>query len=336
MKWQWLRHPVLHFVLIGVTLFGARVLWSPSVPERPPAKRQPIIVSAERIDAMQTDFSLRWGTAPTPEQMSALITQAVDEELLYREARMLALDFEDGSVRRRLVEKMRVLSTHPGSSPDELVREARALGLDNDVVIRRLLIEKIRILLARDPTAQQPTEEELQDYLQRHRDRFEQPAELTFSHIFLSETARGAQLETDARATLLQTRSLSPASSPVLDLSDPFSLGLQMHAYSRNRITARFGKPFADKAFALAPAMWSDPIASPYGLHLVWVEEKSAPKLPKLAAVRQSVMEGVQKERAAVQLRRGVARVRGLYEIRVDGREDLSTPGAALALQPQS
>ncbi len=173
---------------------------------------------------------------------------------------------------------------------------------------------------------------ELQGYLDRHRDRFEQPAELTFSHVFLSERVHGTHLATDAQAALSKVRALSP---PVArEESDPFPLGLEMRAYSRNRITARFGKAFADQVFALEPGAWSRPIASPYGLHLVWVEAKSAPRLPALAAVSSQVEEGVQAERAAAQLARGLARLRGLYEIRVDGRDDLSTPGTALASRP--
>ena len=85
------------------------------------------MISAERIRVMRSDFAQRWGHQPTPEQLTALIKQAIDEELLYREARVLALDFEDGSVRRRLVEKMRAVSDHPGRSQDELtVKRARS------------------------------------------------------------------------------------------------------------------------------------------------------------------------------------------------------------------
>ncbi len=335
LRWQWLRHPVLHFVLIGVALYGANLLWSPSVPEQPPAQREPVVISAARIETMQADFTRRWGTRPTPEQLSALIAQAVDEELLYREARLLALDFEDSSVRRRLVEKMRAVSDRPGRSPDELVREAHALGLDDDIVIRRLLMEKMRLVLAQDPMAPPLTEMDLRDYLHRHRDRFEQPAELTFSHIFLSKSAHGADLEGDAQRMLAQLRARSTPLSVALEWSDPFLLGQQIRAYSQNRLTARFGKSFAEQVFTLQPGNWSPPIASPYGLHLVWVEEKTAPRLPELATVWRQVAEGAQKERADAQLAQGMTALRKRYEIRIDGRTDPSARDAALTSPPR-
>lgn len=332
MTLRWLRHPVLHFVLIGATLFAASELWSPSEPTRPPVQREPIVISAEQIRLMEEDFVRRWGMVATPAQMSALIAQTLEEEMLYREARVLALDFQDGSVHRRLVEKMRALGDRPGRPPEELVREARALGLDEDIVIRRLLIEKMRILLAQDPSAPPLTDADLQDYLDRHRERFLQPAELTFSHLFLDESLRGEDLEETARATLAHARTLPPADA--VALSDPFLLGLRFRAYSRPRITARFGTAFAEQVFALEPGVWSEPITSPYGLHLVLVEEKREPRLPELAAVRQQLVEAVGTERATQRLVQGLARLRELYAIRVEGRDDLSTPGVALAAQP--
>lgn len=322
----------MHFVLIGAALFGARMLRVPSAPARQAVARAPIVLSAERIRVMQTDFVQRWGPAPTAEQMTALLEQAIEEEVLYREARALAFDFEDRSVRRRLLEKMRVVSDRPARSQEDLVREARALGLDDDAVIRRLLIEKMRLFLAQGQGPQAPpSDTELQHYLERHRDRFLQPPEATFSHVFLSASTHADHLETDAQVALAHLRSQSPAAATAEALSDPFALGLEIRAYSRGRLIARFGKPFAEQVFGLPPGRWSDPIASPYGLHLVWVEEKTEPRLPELATIRQQVAEAVAADRAAQRLAQGLARLRGLYEIRVEGRDDLSIAGTAPA-----
>ena len=329
---QVLQHPVLHFVLIGATLFAAVELWPPSSPERPPAQREPIVISAAQIRVMEEDFVRRWGIVATPEQLSALIAQTLEEEMLYREARVLALDFQDSSVDRRLVEKMRVVSDRPGRAPDELIREARALGLDDDIVIRRLMIAKMRILLALDPRAPALTDADLETYLDRHRERFLQPAEVTFSHLFLDESVHGADLDNAARATLARARTLPPADA--IALSDPFLLGLRFQAYSRPRIMGRFGRAFAEQVFALEPGVWSDPIASPFGLHLVLVEEKREQRLPEVNAVRGQLIEAVGGERARQRLAQGMAHLRERYEIRVEGRDDFSTPGVELAAQP--
>jgi parvulin-like peptidyl-prolyl isomerase len=328
---RWLRRPALHFVIIGAALFGGHALRARVASRSVNVERAPIVISAARIRVMQADFIQRWRKPPTAEQATALIEQTIEEELLYHEARVLALDFGDRSVQRRLLEKMRVVSAQPARSQEELVREARTLGLDDDAVIRRLLIEKMRLFLARDASAAPPTEKDLQDYLERHGDRFMQPAQLSFSHLFLSATGRGDHLENDAQALLARVRAQEIDAAAAAELSDPFPLGLQIRAYSQNRIVARFGKPFAERVFNLQPGAWSGPIVSPYGLHLVRVLEHSAPRVPQLAAVRQQVEQAVLTERAAAQLARGLERLRNLYEIRVERTEDLSAPGTALA-----
>ena len=266
---------------------------------------------------MRSDFAQRWGAPATTQQLNALIQQAVEEELLYREARLRALDFQDRSVQRRLAEKMRVVGGRPARNPGELAEQARELGLDDDVVIRRLLIEKMRLVLAQEADHEPLTEHDLADYLERHRDQFEQLAEVTFSHVFLSRSSRGASLEKDARAMLRQLRSQSTGPEASVELSDPFPIELQMRAYSENRVMARFGKRFAKEVFGLEPGAWAGPIESPYGLHLVWLESKTPPRMPELAAVRRQVAEGVRAERAAQRIAQGLARLRTLYDVQI-------------------
>lgn len=321
---SWLRSPIVHFAVLGAALFGLRALWEPVPPAPKSVARQPIVISAERIRSMQAEFAARWGAMPTPQQLTVLIEQAIEEELLYREARVLALDFGDRSVQRRLIDKMRWVSDRPDRSRQELAGEARALGLDDDVIVRRLLAAKMRLFLERDPAAA-ITEKDLQSYLEQNPDRFVLPAELSFSHVFLSETTRGKRLEKDAQAILAQLRSRPTGPDAVAELSDPFPLGLHMRAYTRDRITSRFGKSFATQVCDVPPDQWSGPIASPYGLHLVRVDEKSPPRLPQLASVHRQVIQAVRAERAAAQFARGLARLRTLYEIRVEGRAKGST-----------
>jgi hypothetical protein len=321
-RWRWLRSAPLHFVAIGALLFGVRALQAsgPTASERPP-----IEITAERIRELEEEFERRWSAPPSPAQLSAAIEQEIESELLLREARVLGLGLDDASIGRRLVEKMRALAHRPGASPSQLIREAHELGLDDDVVIRRLLVTKMRLLLETDPHEAPPSGEELEAYLVNHPARFAQPALVSFSQVFLNPARRGARLDADARALLgrLRAESLEPGASAAL--SDPFPLGLEYHAQAQRRIAARFGARFAEQLFALPPGTWSGPIPSPFGLHLVVVHETSAGRLPPLAAVRQQVTEAMRAERAALRRKRGIARLRASYEIRVAGHPDLSS-----------
>jgi hypothetical protein len=335
MMHRWLRSPIVHFVLIGGLLFAGRAAWR-ALDETPTSRvtRALIVLTAQQIRQLHAGFEQRWGTTPTSGQLQALIEQAVEDEVLYREARLLRLDFQDRSVRERLIQKMRAVSVDPRRSEEELYREAVALGLDEDLVIQRLLRQKMRLLLQQDSDGTPLRDQDMRQYMERHRDRFVQPATVTFSHVFLSSRVRGDRLqeETEAALAYLRARSLPPEATD--ELSDPFPLGRRFQAHDRRGVARQFGESFATQIFELAPQIWSGPIASPFGRHLVWVHEQVPEHMPALDAVRQPVVYAVMAERAAMRLASGLQRLRRLYDIRVEIPDDLTSPGASMTRAP--
>ena len=306
----------MHFALLGTGLFVLNGALGPDAPGEGATSRAPIVITAERIEMLRNELR-RQGAEPGPAELRARIRIEVDEEILYREARSLALDFGDASVRRRLLQKMRALNDRAGRSDDELVGEARELGLDDDVVIRRLLIEKMRILMSDRGGPEPVADDQLLEVLARHRARFVHPARVTLTQIFLAGEDR-AELEARAEALHREIAGRSPAGLNLGDLGDSFPLGRRLRSQSRKRILGRFGEAFADAVFALEPGRWSEPIESPYGLHLIWVEEKLPERLPPLDDVRRAVMITLAKERQAGRLERIMLRLRNEYSIRVE------------------
>jgi parvulin-like peptidyl-prolyl isomerase len=68
----------------------------------------------------------------------------------------------------------------------------------------------------------------------------------------------------------------------------------------------------------LEPGTWSEPIRSPYGLHLVWVSERDVANVPALDAVRSRVLSAYRAERRAEYLTRMVDELRAAYEVRIE------------------
>ena len=58
---------------------------------------------------------------------------------------------------------------------------------------------------------------------------------------------------------------------------------------SRNEITRLFGDAFATRLQHLELGRWLGPIESAYGLHLVFIHERTDGRLPALDEVRQAV-----------------------------------------------
>ena len=99
---QFLKEPLLHFVLLGAALFGAYGFINRTT-NTPPGE---IVVSAGQIEHLATTFSRFKQRPPTPEELQGLIDEYVREEVLSREAINLGLDRDDTIIRRRLQQKM--------------------------------------------------------------------------------------------------------------------------------------------------------------------------------------------------------------------------------------
>lgn len=316
---RWTRSPLLRFAVAGALLLGVReLLKRPDDAPEVVAERPPIVVSADDVRALEATFVKRWGRAPSTAERDALIAERVQEEMLFREARRLALGHGDASVRRRLVELARAVSENPARPDDELVREALALGLDDDVVIRRLLAEKMRLVLQQDAEPVAVTDEELARLLEEQRERFVKPATVTLTQLFLSRDARGASAEEDAARLLADLQSGRLAAERVAEVADPLPLGTTLRGYTHLQLQGRFGKAFADRVFTLEPGTWQGPIESPFGLHLVRIEERREEHLPELDEVRSALLHAAERERAQASLARGLARLRALYEVRIE------------------
>lgn len=114
-----LKDPLVHFLLIGVALFGVSA-WRGEMIR---AGRERITITAEQVSKARNTAALTQGRELSPAESNELVESMVREEVFYREALALGLDKNDDEVRRRLVEKMNYLTqdlADPASSPDEL------------------------------------------------------------------------------------------------------------------------------------------------------------------------------------------------------------------------
>ena len=100
---SWHREPLVHFLFLGVALFGFCAL----------VNDQPAVETDTRLVVGKSDFSWlrerwvrQWNRPPTESELQGLIEQYIREELYFRKALALGLDGADTIIRRRLVQKM--------------------------------------------------------------------------------------------------------------------------------------------------------------------------------------------------------------------------------------
>ena len=273
-----LKEPLLHFILLGAGIFLAYSLMQRNVGAREPGQ---IVVTLGQIEQMAAGFTKTWQRPPTPDELAGLVRDRVREEVYCREALALGLDREDTVIRRRLRQKMEFVT--------------------DDVA-----------------GAVPPTDVQLQQYLDAHKDKFVRPALTSFEQVFLSRERRGDAARKDAERLLAELRAKAPEAA-AQDLGDATLLPARLEDATTQDIGNTFGTEFA-AALADAPlGQWSGPVQSGYGLHLVRVNAREAGSAPSLDAVRPLVQrewEAEQRKQAKDAL---LAQLLSKYEVRVEG-----------------
>lgn len=226
----------------------------------------------------------------------------------------------DSGVRARLGEDFR-RRTGRGPSPGELARavdewldeealyrRALELGLhETDLVVRRELVQRMRFLMEDVAPVAEPTDAELRGYLALHPDRFAARARWSFEHAFFSRGARGEHLTPDAKTALLALR----AAPNTAVASDPFFNGAGMAGAAGEAIARSYGQRFADVVAELPVGIWSGPVESAFGLHLVRVSAVGRDPAPRLEDVRPAVVAEVKNQRRETGNRRALDALRG-------------------------
>jgi hypothetical protein len=156
--------------LIGVCLFA---LYGRIAPDIRSGER--IVVTSAMVNGLARQHEARWMRPPNAEELAGIVEAHVRDEVLYREGMALGLERDDPVIKRRVRQKLELMSE------EELSLAA-------------------------------PTDAELAAYLGRNTARFTRPALVSFEQIFFSAAVPAAQVERNvaaARAAL--ARGADPA-----------------------------------------------------------------------------------------------------------------------------
>ncbi len=123
-----------HFLAIGALLLGLRHGLEAATGEGALA---PVLeIDAAQVIRLARAFELQMGSPPEPEELALLVRDAIDREILVREALRAGLHRDDPVVRSRLERNMGFV----GEGGGHAFEAALALGMQHDdpVVRRRL------------------------------------------------------------------------------------------------------------------------------------------------------------------------------------------------------
>jgi PPIC-type PPIASE domain len=163
-----------------------------------------------------------------------------------------------------------------------LYREAKSIGLDqDDTIIRRRLRQKMEFLFE-DFSRVEPTRVELQKFLADNPEQFKTEARITFEHVYFKDSSR-------AEAMVLLSELRTTGAAPPDDMFLSGLLPPHFESAREAEIGAQLGRDFASRLLSLEPGKWTGPVDSPFGVHLVYIEEIIPGRLPELDEVTDIV-----------------------------------------------
>jgi len=138
-----LTEPMLHFMVMGLALFAVYGWTSPA-----DVGGDRIVITQGVVDDLATQHAAARGRQPSDVELRSLIDAYVRDEILYR--------------------------------------EGSALGLDrDDIVVKRRVRQKLELMSEEDASTTAPTRAELLAYLAANPARFMAPSIMTFEQVFL-------------------------------------------------------------------------------------------------------------------------------------------------------
>jgi len=125
-----------------------------------------IVIYDDEIESLIASWQEQVGREPNEDEISKIINQLVEEEILYREALKLGLD-------------------------------------KNDIIIKRRLAQKLGFL-RQEINTKEPSKKDLQDYFLKHKSNYFQDAKYTFTHHYFSK-GQGWKRAEEALIKLIQS-----------------------------------------------------------------------------------------------------------------------------------
>lgn len=256
-----------------------------------PNERGNIAITVGRIEQMTVTFQRTHQRLPGPGELDELIEDAIREEVYYREALALGLDQDDTIVRRRLRQKL------------EFVTEE---------------------------AAPEPSDAELQAFLQKHPALFRGERRYSLSQLYLDPERHRPRLAEDAKLWLAELERRGGPSADPSGLGDPSLLPPRIEQLGAGELSRLFGTEFEQAAQTLPVGQWTGPVHSGVGAHLVLLSTRDEQRAPALSDVRDEV------RRQWVLAWRTETNARYYAELRQRYVVSVARPGAgkAAAVQP--
>jgi PPIC-type PPIASE domain len=165
-------------------------------------------------------------------------------------------------------------------------REALAQGLDKgDEMIRERIMQKLRLLIFSNVSVKDPTDTELQEYLDSQRTRYDAADLVSFFEVPVG----GPEAEAEAKELLRQVDAGE----------EPEEFRLKAHVFAkrpRHTVAGAFGNDFTERLVALPRVRWSV-LQSTTGWHIVRVDNVEPGRRLAVDEIKDKLIEDMKQAR---------------------------------------
>ena len=244
------KNPLVYFFILGFVVFG---LHSTLNREKQFQNVDPftVNVTSSDIEWIRSSWEARMKRQPTQQELQGLIDRFIHDEILFREASAMDLD-------------------------------------ERDLVIQRRLVQKLTFVFEDLAETVEPTEDELKKYMQENQENYRIPEMISFTHVYFNPDKRKDVLK-DAEKILAQLKSAQSAPDQAVSLGDTIMIDPTFRQRSPDEVARTLGRQFANELFSAGEMGWQGPIISGFGVHLVYIENRSASKMPEFGIIREDV-----------------------------------------------
>ena len=237
---------ILQEPLLHFFVVGSILFFYLSATDTESEPKTEIVISQGKINQLTAQFTKTRNRPPSDDELEGLIKIQIREDLAFKHGVELGL-------------------------------------VDDDTIIKRRVQQKIEFMLDSTISDLKPTQEELQNYLDSHKDKFMIEPVYSFKHIYINPEKHE---DTDGYIKELSSKNLDETFQ---ESGDRMMLESSFENISTAQIARLFGQKFSKTLDDLELNAWEGPVKSGYGIHLVFIDKKTPRHLASLDRVKDNV-----------------------------------------------
>ena len=312
----------------GALLAACAAAWAQGIHPGDAVRVNDETISYQRYIGFYTEYRNSKGVAvgARGDQLNLLMQlrreamdEMIEQELIRQAAEEAGIEVAEEEVDAAVEELREVFE-----DPEDFVARLKGEGYETVEAYRehvRRMIAAKRYLDDIRLAQSEVTDEDLEAYYHANEHRLTFPERVRVRHILLTWKPMGTRDDRGAvreqmTPILERARSGEDFAELARELSEDYQTaknGGDTGLFHRGEMVPAFER----MAFSLEPGEISDPVETPYGVHILKLVEKRPPELVPLEAVREQLREHVREERAEQAVEAEIQRLREQAEIEV-------------------